>query len=125
MEMTVTFLPQEYQLASRFKYIRRRHQKRRLESCHLFLLVATCPKVATNLSNSSSCNKSVKGSLVADCHFQTCYNFSKELVACLWITSFDSQLATSLLTTCNRPDVKKLSQAMRTHPDICLSITSV
>ena len=33
------------------------------------------------------------------------------------------QLGTSLLTTCNRLVVNKLSQAMRTHPDIGLLTT--
>ena len=88
---------------------------------------------------SSSCNKSVKIRLVATCHLQTCYNLSKQLAANLWITSFDNQLATSLLTTCNRlivnkryiqlarnrMAVNKLSQAMRTHPDIGLLMTSL
>ena len=43
----------------------------------------------------------------------------------LWITSFDNQLATSLLTTCNRRVRRELSQAMRTHPDIILLITNL
>ena len=55
----------------------------------------------------------------------TIYNLLKHLAASLWITSFDNQLATSLLTTCNRLVVNKLSQAMRTHPDIGLLITSL
>ena len=37
-------------------------------------IVITCQQVATNLSISSSCNKSVKIRLVATCHLQTCYN---------------------------------------------------
>ena len=61
--------------------------------------------------------KSVKNRLVATCHLQTCYNLLKQLAASLWITSFDNQLATSLLTTCNKLVVNKLSKAMRTHPD--------
>ena len=36
-----------------------------------------------------------------------------------------NQLVTSLLTTCNRLVVNKLSQAIRTHPDIGLLITSL
>ena len=39
------------------------------------------------------------------------------------ITSSDNQLATSLLTTCNRLFVNKLSQAMRTPPGINLLMT--
>ena len=35
-----------------------------------------------------------------------------------------SQLAASLLTTCNRLDIIKPEQAMRTHPDIGLMIAS-
>ena len=41
------------------------------------------------------------------------------------ITSFDDPLTTSLLATCNRFVVNKLSPAMRTHPDIGLLITSL
>ena len=41
-------------------------------------------------------------SLVATCHLQTCYNLLKQLAKSPLITSFDNQLATSLLTTCNR-----------------------
>ena len=79
---------------------------------------------ATSLSISSSCYKSVKMRLVATCHLQTCYNLLKQLAAGLWITSFDNQLATSLLTTCNRLVINKLLQAMQMHPDIGLLITS-
>ena len=53
---------------------------------------------------------------------ETWYNLLKQLAASLWITSFDNQLAVTLLTTCNRLVVNKLSQAMRTHPDIGLLI---
>ena len=94
-------------------------------SCLFFGLVATCKQVATNLSISSSCNKSVQIRLVLTCHLQTCYNFLIQLAASLWITRFDNQLATSLLTTCNRLFVNKLSQTMPTHPDIGLLITSL
>ena len=61
-------------------------------------LVVTCQQVATNLLISSSYNKSVKIRLVATCHLQTCYNLLKQLAASLWITSFDNQLAISLVT---------------------------
>ena len=77
-------------------------------------------QVATNLSISSSGNKSVKIRLVATCYLEIRYNLLKQLAASLWITSFDNQLATSLLTTCNRLAVNKLSQVMRMHPDIQL-----
>ena len=79
-----------------------------------------CQQVATNLSISS-----VKIRLVAIGNLQTCYNLLKQLAASLWITSSDNQLATSLLTTCDRRVINKLSQAMRTHPDIGLLITSL
>ena len=94
-----------------------------LTCCKLSVLPA-CFNLSTNLSISSSCNKSVKIRLVATCHLQVCYNLLKKLAASLWITSFDDQLATSLLTTCNRLVLGELSQAMRTHPDISLWITS-
>ena len=86
--------------------------------------LATCQQFATNLSISSSSNKSVKITLVVTFHSQTSYNLLKQLAASLWITSFDSQLATSLLTTCNKLVVNNLSQAMRTYPDTGLLITS-
>ena len=60
---------------------------------------------------------------IATCHLQTCYNLLKQLAASLLIANFDNQLVTSLLRTCNRR-AKKLSQAMRTHPDIGLLMTS-
>ena len=41
------------------------------------------------------------------------FALSKQLAASLLITSLDDQLATSLLTTCNRLVSNKLSQAMR------------
>ena len=47
---------------------------RLVASCKFYRLVATCQQVATSLSISSSCNKSVKIRLVASCHLQTCYN---------------------------------------------------
>ena len=79
--------------------------------------------IATNLSISSSCNKSVKIRLVIACHLQTCYNLLKQLAASLWIKNFDDQLATSLLTICNKLVVNKLSQTMRTDLYISSLIT--
>ena len=64
--------------------------------CKLSVLPACC-NLSTNFSISSSCNKSVKIRLVTTCRLQTCYNLLKQLAASLWITSFDNQLATSLL----------------------------
>ena len=52
---------------------------------------------------------------VATSHLQTCYNLSKRLATSLWITNFGNQLATSLLTTCNRLVVNNLLQAMQTY----------
>ena len=92
--------------------------------CELSIL-PTCRQVPTNLSILSSFNMSVKTRLLATFHLQIYDNLLKQLAASLWITSFDNQLATSLLTTCNRLAVNKLSQAMRTHPDIGLLITSL
>ena len=79
-------------------------QKRRIlvQGCQIYRLVATCQQVATNLSISSSCNRSVKMRLVITCHLQNGYNLFKQLAASLWITSFENQLATSLLTISNR-----------------------
>ena len=79
-----------------------------------------CQQVATKLVNFI---KSVKTKLFATCHLQICYNLLKQLVASLWITSFDNERATSLLTTCNRLVVIKLSQAKRTYAGISLLIT--
>ena len=68
--------------------------------CQFYRTVATCcQNIATNLPISSNCNMSVKIRLVATC--QACYKLLKQLAASLWLTSFDNQLATSLLTTCN------------------------
>ena len=93
---------------------------RLVASCQFYQLVATCQQVATSFSILSSCNKSVKIRLLAICHLQTCYNLLKQLAESLLITSLDNQFATSLLTTCDRLVLNKLSQAMRTHPDIGL-----
>ena len=95
-----------------------------------FLVVIECClrrtfyQVATILSILSSCNKYVKIRIVATCHFQTCCTLLKQFLASLWITSFDNQLATNLLTTCNRLVINKLSQTMRTHPDIGLLLVT-
>ena len=79
----------------------------RLVASQFYGLVATCQQVATNLSISSTFNKSVNIRFFATCHLQTCYNLLKQLAAGVWITSFDNQSATSLLTTCNRPSCEK------------------
>ena len=51
------------------------------------------PEVARTLLKS--------GLIVTTCRLQTCYNLLKQRATSLWIKSFDNQLATSLLTTCN------------------------
>ena len=86
-------------------------------------------KNATGCSNlSTSCDKQVNLIKFKQiCLNQACCNSSfvdllKQLAASLWITSFGNQLTTSLLTTCDRLVVNKLSQAMRTHPHIGLLI---
>ena len=86
---------------------------RLVASCQFYRLVATCQQIATSLSISSSCNKSVKIRLVENCHLQTCYNLLNKLQAC-----WNNQLATSLFTTCKRLVINKLSPAMQTHPSI-------
>ena len=92
-------------------YSWKRH--RLVERCQFYRLVATCQ------FQQSSCR------LVATCHLQTRYNLLKQLAASLWITSFDNKLAANLLTACNRLVINKLSQAMGTHPDIGLLMTSL
>ena len=67
----------------------------------------------------------LKPGLLQFVNCRTCYNLLKQLAASLWITSFYNQLATSLLTTCNRLVVNKLSHALQTHLDISLFITSL
>ena len=62
----------------------------------------TCSKwsiLPTSCNLSTSCNK-IK--LVATCHLQTCYNFLKQLATSLSMESYNNQLATTLLTTCNK-----------------------
>ena len=81
---------------------------RLVESCQFYQLVASCQQVATNVPDSSSGNKSVKIRFAATCHLQICYNLLKQLLARLWIISFDNQLAVSLLKTCNRLVVNNL-----------------
>ena len=56
--------------------------------------------------------------LVATCHLPASCNLPKQFAASMWITRFDNQLATSLLTTCHRLVVNKLSQAMRMHKGV-------
>ena len=90
----------------------RRTAKNATNCCKLLIyrLVATCQQVATNLSISSNCNKSVNIKLVATCHLQTCYNLLKQPAANLWITNFDNQLAIDLL---RQADIRMRSQGLR------------
>ena len=61
------------------------------------------------------------------CENQTCCNLifadllQVDETTCIKLAC-SSQLAASLLTTCNRLVIMKLEQAMRTHPDIDLVI---
>ena len=66
--------------------------------CKLSILPA-CQQLPTSLSISSSCKKSVKIRLVANCHLQTCK--LKQLAINLQQFYWNDQIATSLLTTCN------------------------
>ena len=102
-------------------WLRSQKRHRLVASCQFYRRVNNC----NNLSISSSFNKSVKIRFVATCHLHTCYNLLKQFAASLWITSFDNQHATSLLTTCNRLVVNKLSQGVRAHPDIGLLFKSI
>ena len=56
---------------------------RLVASCQFHQLVATCQQIATSLTISPSCNKSVKIRLIAICHLQTCYNLLKQLATSL------------------------------------------
>ena len=86
------------------------------QKCHT--LVATCQQVITNLSISSSCNKSVKIRLVATCHLQICYNLLAETTCSKAVDDkfsqsncslqVCSQLATNLLSTCCRKPCKRI-----------------
>ena len=58
-------------------------RNRLVASCQFHRLEATCQQVATSLSISSNCNKSVKIRLVATCHLQTCYNLLRQLATSL------------------------------------------
>ena len=49
---------------------------RLVASCQFYRLVATCQRVVTNLSISSSYNNKIK--LVTTCRLQTCYNLLKQ-----------------------------------------------
>ena len=95
--------------------------------CYLLLLLflsTSCNKFFVQICQCNlqpiSCNKLDR--LVATCHWQICYNLLKTH---LRITSFDSKLATRLLTAYSRLVVKKLSHAKQTHPDIGLLIASL
>ena len=66
--------------------------------CKLSILPA-CQQLPTSLSISSSCKKSVKIRLVANCHLQTCK--LKQVAINLQQFCWNNQLATNLLSTCN------------------------
>ena len=95
-------------------------QPKTLQTCCKLYIFPVCFNLSTNCNELVNFIKLQQIRLVAICHLQTCYNLLKQLAASRWITSFDNQFATSLLTTFNNFAVNKLSQAMRTHPDIGL-----
>ena len=74
---------------------------------HLVGNFTICKRVCCNLQSPH-----VKIKLAATCHLQTCYNLLKQLAARLQITSFDNQLETSLLITCNDPDIDLLKTSL-------------
>ena len=84
-------------------------------------------KVVCNLStSSSSCNKSVKIRLVANLSFADLLPVVETTCSKPVDNRICNQLATCLLTACNRFVVdNNLSQAMRMHPDIDLLIKSI
>ena len=104
--------------------IDRKHNVYYSQKCHR--LVSSCPfyRLVNKLVNFIKLQQELN---------QASYNLSfadflqivEKLAASLWITGFDNQLATIPLTTCNRLAINKLSQAMGTHPDIGLLITSL
>ena len=61
---------------------------------HLKFAYFKCPSKFSELQIASQFFR-----LVATCHLHACYNLLKQLAASLWMTGFDNQLATSLLTT--------------------------
>ena len=76
-----------------------------LTCCKLSIL-PTGEQVATSLSISSSCNKSVKIRLVENCYLQTCYNLLNKLqpVEIINLQQVCSQLAKGLSSTsCRQP----------------------
>ena len=78
------------------------HSKKRhrlVARCQFYRLVATCKQVASTLSISSNCNKSVKIRLVATCHLQACYNLLK-------------------LSTCNKSVVELCTGAGVAEPEL-------
>ncbi len=87
-----------------------RQKRHRLDASYGFYLPdANCEQVVSSLLTSSSCIKSVNIKLDKTWSQPAC----------------SSQLAASLLTTCNRLVIIKPEQAMRPHPDIGLVITDL
>ena len=73
-------------------YSQNRHEY--MQACCNMSILPACCNLSTNLATNFS--------VVSPCHLQTWHNLFKQLVPSLWITSFDNQLPTNLLTTCNR-----------------------
>ena len=70
--------------------------------CQSYRLVTIYQQVATNVSISSSCNKSVKIRLVANCHLQICYNLLKQFAVSL---STCNKFVDNLQQTCRQQAV--------------------
>ena len=87
--------------------------------CKLSMLLQFFNKLQQN------CQFQRVASHVATFHLQTLLDLLMQLAASLWMKNFENQLSTSLLTTCNKLAINKLSQAMRTHPAIGLLITNL
>ena len=92
-------------------------------SCGFYRPDAICQQVVSSLLTLSSCIKSINIRLAATLYLLTCCKLTKQLASNLAACS--SQLAASLLTTCNRLVIIKPEQAMRTHPDIGLVIADL
>ena len=71
--------------------------------CQFYRLVATGQQIAKTRQYHQVATRVLKTSCCKIvCHLQTYYNLMKQVAASLWITSFENQLATSLLTDYNR-----------------------
>ena len=84
----------------------------RLAACKLIVKTCypqACCKMFQQVEIMLQVAKSLKIGLFATCQLETWYNLLKQVVASPWKTSYDNQLATGMLTTCNRLVFNKLS----------------